>query len=58
MLVLFDQGTPLPIAEVLTGHVVKTAWQLGWDMYSNGELLGAAEKAGFDVLITTDKNLA
>ncbi len=58
MLVLFDQGTPLPIADALTGHVVKTAHQLGWDRLSNGDLLRAAEEAGFDVLLTTDKNLA
>jgi hypothetical protein len=29
----------------------------GWDTLSNGELLTAAEEAGFDVLLTTDKNL-
>ena len=29
----------------------------GWDSLSNGELLAAAEGEGFDVLLTTDKNL-
>src|SRR5713226_6148178 len=29
----------------------------GWDTLGNGELLDAAEAAGFDVLITTDRNL-
>ena len=58
MLVLFDQGTPVPIANSLLGHSVKTARQLGWDTLANGELLRAAEEAGFDVLLTTDKNLA
>lgn len=57
MLVLFDQGTPVPIAKFLLGHVVKTAWQQGWDTLANGELLRRAEEAGFDVLLTTDKNL-
>jgi hypothetical protein len=57
MLVLFDQGTPVPIAKFLLGHVVKTAYQQGWDALSNGELLRKAEEAGFDVLLTTDKNL-
>jgi hypothetical protein len=55
MLVLFDQGTPLPIANALIGHVVKTARQLGWDTLNNGELLRVAEEAGFEVLLTTDK---
>ena len=29
----------------------------GWDRLSNGDLIAAAEAAGFDVLLTTDKNL-
>lgn len=30
---------------------------MGWDRLSNGELLTAAEQAGFEVLLTTDKNI-
>ena len=29
----------------------------GWDTLGNGELLNAAEAAGFDVFVTTDRNL-
>lgn len=29
----------------------------GWDTLSNGALLQAAEEAGFDLLLTTDKNI-
>ena len=54
---LFDQGTPAPLAAVLTGHTVEKVRALGWDTLVNGELLTAAEAAGFEVLITTDKNL-
>ena len=57
MLVLFDQGTPVPIANSLIGHSVETVRQRGWDTLANGELLRVAEQAGFDVLVTTDKNL-
>jgi hypothetical protein len=57
MLVLFDHGTPRDIARSLQGHEVKEARAQGWDTLSNGELLTAAEDAGFDVLLTTDKNL-
>jgi hypothetical protein len=57
MLVLFDHGTPRDIARSLQGHIVKEARTQGWDTLSNGELLTLAEKAGFDVLLTTDKNL-
>jgi hypothetical protein len=57
MLVLFDQGTPRGIARWLTNHTVKEAKSQGWDKLTNGELLTAAEQAGFDLLLTTDKNL-
>jgi len=57
MLILFDQGTPVGIRGSLHGHVVKTAHQQGWSQLLNGELLRAAEDAGFDVLVTSDKNL-
>lgn len=57
MLVLFDQGTPVPLREFLQGHRVQTAWQRGWDKLQNGELLAAAEDAGFEVLVTPDKSI-
>jgi len=57
MRILFDQATPLPIRPYLKGHEVRTAAQLGWDQLKNGELLVAAEAGGFDVLLTTDKNI-
>jgi hypothetical protein len=47
MLILFDQSTPVPIRTFLKGHTVQTAWQRGWDKLKNGELLKAAEDAGF-----------
>ncbi len=57
MRVLFDQATPVPIRGYLEGHDVHTAAQQGWDTLKNGELLAAAEADGFDVLLTTDKNM-
>jgi len=57
MLILLDQGTPVGLRDALKGHVVKTAHQQGWSTLLNGELLRAAEEAGFDILVTTDKNL-
>jgi Cdc6-like AAA superfamily ATPase len=39
------------------GHSIRTARQQGWETLTNGESLRAAEEAGFDVLLTTDKNL-
>jgi len=57
MLVLFDQGTPVGIRRYLEHHSVKTALEQGWSTLENGDLLREAEKAGFDVLLTTDKNM-
>jgi len=57
MRILFDHGTPSGIARRLVGHTVTEARELGWDRISNGDLLDAAEAAGFDVLLTTDKNI-
>lgn len=57
MRVLFDQATPVPIRTYLNQHIVRTAAQQGWDTFTNGDLLVAAEAAGFDVLLTTDKNM-
>jgi len=33
------------------------AFARGWDRLSNGALLKAAEEAGFDLLLSTDKNI-
>ena len=57
MLVLFDQGTPVPLRNHLPGHQISTAYELGWASIKNGELLLQAEKHGFAVLVTTDQNL-
>ena len=57
MRVLFDQGTPVPLRQSLTHHEVTTAFELGWSTLKNGELLEAAERADFAVLVTTDLNL-
>jgi len=39
------------------GHTVVEAIDRGWDRLLNGELIAEAEAGGFDVLITTDKNM-
>ena len=57
MRILFDQGVPRGLAASLRGHEVTEARQLGWERISNGELLKLADGAGFDLLLTTDKNV-
>lgn len=57
MQVLFDQGTPVPLRRYLAPHIVATVFEKGWSTLQNGELLGTAEREGFEVLVTTDQNL-
>jgi hypothetical protein len=57
MRILFDNGTPRGVASALPGHTVEEARSHGWDTLRNGELLDAAEAAGFDVFLTTDRNI-
>lgn len=56
MRILLDQGAPVPLRRELTGHVVATAYEMGWSTLKNGELLRVAE-AEFEVFITTDRSL-
>lgn len=57
MRILFDQGTPVPLRSALVAHQVETAFERGWQILTNGDLLSQAEAAGFAVLVTTDGNL-
>jgi hypothetical protein len=53
----FDHGTPKGLAHALSAHTIHTAQSKGWDTFSNGALLDAAEEAGFEVLLTTDRRI-
>jgi hypothetical protein len=57
MLILFDNGTPRGLARFLTGHSVEEARTRGWEELANGDLIDAAEQAGFQIMVTTDKNI-
>ena len=57
MLILFDHSTPAPLRYALKGHVVIEATERGWDRLANGALLDAAEAAGFELMVTADKNM-
>jgi Domain of unknown function (DUF5615) len=58
MRILFDHNTPRGIARHLVGHNVTEAKERGWERLANGDLLAAAEEAGFDMLLTADKNMS
>jgi len=55
--VIFDHNVPKQLRQFLVGHEVKTAREMAWAALTNGELLAAAEGAGFDVMVSGDKNL-
>jgi hypothetical protein len=57
MKILFDNGTPNPTARCLIGHEVTFARQIGWEELENGELIRRAEEAGYELLLSTDKNI-
>jgi hypothetical protein len=57
MKVLFDVNMPRPLRKELRGHEVTTAQAMNWSELENGELIDAAEKAGFNAFVTADKNL-
>ena len=57
MLILFDHGTPKGLARALSDHTIDTAQAKGWDTLTNGALLNAAEEAGFELLLTTDRRI-
>jgi hypothetical protein len=48
---------PVGLRAALAPHDVVTAFALGWNSLSNGELLAAAEAAEFDAMITADSNI-
>ena len=56
--ILLDENMPQPLRLQLVGHTVITATYQGWAGKSNGELIGLAEAAGFDVMVTADQNLS
>ena len=57
MRIVFANGTPNPIARSLPDHEVAFVRQLGWQELKNGELLRQAEEAGYELLLTSDKNM-
>jgi hypothetical protein len=56
MRILLDENTPRGVRRILPGHDVRTVPQMGWTGFSNGQLLDEAERAGFEAIITSDRN--
>ncbi len=57
MKVFFDHNVPRKLRRLLNGHYVRIALEMGWAGLRNGDLLRAAEDAGFEVMVTADQDL-
>jgi hypothetical protein len=57
VLILLDNNAPRGLARALIGHTVTEARERGWATLKNGDLLSAAEQAGFNVMLTSDKSI-
>jgi hypothetical protein len=57
MLVLLDENLPHSLRLLLAPHDVRTVDYQGWKSLTNGSLIEVAENAGFDVILTADKNI-
>ena len=58
MKVLLDHNVPTKLRRHLTSHAVRTVQEMLWQQLENGDLLTAAEIAGFEVIVTADQNLS
>ena len=58
MRILLDQGTPIPLRYSVAGHDIHTVHEFDWTYLSDYELLLAAEREGFEALISTDIHLS
>jgi hypothetical protein len=56
--VLLDNCVPRPFRKRLGGHEVLHATDEKWETLTNGELLRALATAGYDAMVTVDRNLA
>ncbi len=57
MRTLLDHSVPRPLKDNLPGHDTDTAVERGWHELHNGELLDRAETAGYELLITADRQM-
>jgi predicted nuclease of predicted toxin-antitoxin system len=57
MRVLLDNNVNQGFAQLIKGHEVVHARKMGWAELENGDLIAAAEREGFDVIVTADKQM-
>lgn len=58
MRILLDECLPVDFRHSMIGHEAHSAEWAGLKGHQNGELLSAAEVAGYEVLLTVDQGVA
>ena len=58
MRILLDENLNWRLERHLPGHDCWSVPRIGWAGMTNGQLLAAADRLGFDVFLTMDKALA
>jgi len=57
MKILLDECVTRKLKPLLIGHDVMTVADMEFQGLKNGKLLAAAQRTGFDILLTIDKNI-
>ena len=55
--ILLDQNIAFPLARQLVGHDVVHTSQRSWGHRTNGDLSAAAQRNGFDIMISADRGI-
>jgi predicted nuclease of predicted toxin-antitoxin system len=55
--ILFDEGAPRPLKDALAAFTVDTVQGLGLAGRPDADILRAADAAGYEVFVTTDKDI-
>jgi hypothetical protein len=56
--IVFDKNVPIGVRRFLSKHEVRAFDETKWHpQLANGEILKAAEAAGFDVMVTSYQNI-
>ena len=55
---LLDNNIPIQLVPLLRPHEAVHASRMGWAALSNGDLIHAAQEAGFAAMMTCDRNIA
>ena len=56
--ILLDENLPVPMRRLFREYEADHVRTLGWNGLANGRLIAAAERAGYEVLVTADQSVS